>query len=96
MQNLMLVVQNTVPVTRVGQASSLIAFCRILGGAAGTAILGSVMAVAVGTASVTSANGINPVYAEATGSLFLIAACITLIAVVCNLLIKEVPLRTSV
>ncbi|WP_150461921.1 MFS transporter [Nesterenkonia ebinurensis] len=96
MQNLMLVVQNTVPVTRVGQASSLIAFCRILGGAAGTAILGSVMAVAVGTASVTPTNGTNPIYAEATGTLFLIAAVITTIAVLCNLLIKEVPLRTTV
>ncbi|NLS09994.1 MFS transporter [Nesterenkonia sp. MY13] len=96
MQNLMLVVQNTVPVTRVGQASSLIAFCRILGGAAGTAILGSVMAVAVGTSAVAPTNGTNPVYAEATGTLFLIAACITSVAVFTNIAIKEVPLRTTV
>ncbi len=98
MQNLMLAVQNTVQVTRVGQASALIAFFRVFGGAAGTAILGSVMAMQVVGVSVAEVNGTAPsaTYADASGTMFLVAACLTLPAVVLNLLIKEVPLRTTI
>lgn len=98
MQNLMLAVQNTVQVTRVGQASALIAFFRVFGGAAGTSILGSVMAIQVVGVSVAEVNGSapSPAYAEASGTMFLVAACLTLPAVAANLLIKEVPLRTTV
>ena len=98
MQNLMLAVQNTVQVTRVGQASALIAFFRVFGGASGTAILGSVMAMQVVGVSVAEVNGTAPsaTYADASGTMFLVAACLTLPAVVLNLLIKEVPLRTTI
>lgn len=99
MQNLMLVVQNTVQVTRVGQASALIAFFRVFGGAAGTSILGSVMALQVTGVTVASLNGSgepSAVYAEATGTMFLVAAFLTVPAVVANLLLKETPLRTTV
>ncbi|GAA5224241.1 MFS transporter [Nesterenkonia rhizosphaerae] len=98
MQNLMLAVQNTVQVTRVGQASALIAFFRVFGGASGTAILGSVMAMQVVGVSVAEVNGTAPsaTYADASGTMFLVAACLTLPAVVLNLMIKEVPLRTTI
>lgn len=98
MQNLMLIVQNTVSVTRVGQASALIAFFRVFGGAAGTSILGSVMALQVVGVSVAEVNGSapSPVYADATGTMFLVAACLTLPAVITNLLIKETALRTTI
>lgn len=59
MQNLMLAVQNTVAVTRVGQASALVAFFRVFGGAAGTAVLGSVMALQVAGVSVSQLNGVS-------------------------------------
>ncbi|WP_033420533.1 MFS transporter, partial [Nesterenkonia alba] len=98
MQNLMVVVQNTVQVDRVGQASSLIAYFRVFGGAAGTAVLGSVMAVQVAGYSVAEVNGTSasPVYAEASGTMFLVAAFLTVPAVIANLVIKELPLRTTV
>ena len=43
MQNIVLVVQNTVDVTEVGAASASIAFFRSLGGAVGVAVLGAVL-----------------------------------------------------
>src|SRR5205823_551011 len=42
MQNLVLVVQNSVPFSRMGSGSALIAFFRSLGGAAGVSVLGAV------------------------------------------------------
>ena len=46
MQNMVLVVQNTVDVSQIGAASASIAFFRSLGGAAGVAALGAALAVA--------------------------------------------------
>ncbi len=45
MQNLVLVVQNTVDVTDVGAASGVVSFFRSLGGTIGVAALGAVLAV---------------------------------------------------
>ena len=47
MQNLVLVVQNTVSVRNIGAASSNVAFFRTFGGAIGVAVLGSVLATRV-------------------------------------------------
>jgi EmrB/QacA subfamily drug resistance transporter len=47
MQNLVLVVQNSVPARDIGAGTSLIAFFRTLGGATGVAALGSVLATRV-------------------------------------------------
>jgi EmrB/QacA subfamily drug resistance transporter len=44
MQNLVLVVQNTVPAADMGAGSSLIAFFRSLGGAIGVSVLGALLA----------------------------------------------------
>lgn len=44
MQNLVLVVQNTVPFQDIGAGSSLIAFFRSLGGAIGVSVLGALLA----------------------------------------------------
>lgn len=44
MQNLVLVVQNTVPTSDIGSGSSLIAFFRSLGGAIGVSVLGALLA----------------------------------------------------
>ena len=47
MQNMVLVVQNTVDVSQIGAASASIAFFRSLGGAAGVAALGAALATRV-------------------------------------------------
>lgn len=44
MQNLVLVVQNAVPLSDIGAGSSLIAFFRSLGGAIGVSVLGAILA----------------------------------------------------
>ncbi|NLE79496.1 MAG: MFS transporter, partial [Rhodococcus sp.] len=47
MQNLVLAVQNTVSVSDVGAASSVVAFFRTFGGAIGVSVLGSILATRV-------------------------------------------------
>ena len=47
MQNIVLVVQNTVDVTDVGTASGVVTFFRSLGGAMGVAVLGAILATSV-------------------------------------------------
>ncbi|MBM7366962.1 MDR family MFS transporter [Gordonia hydrophobica] len=62
MQNIVLVVQNTVDVTEVGAASAAIAFFRSLGGAIGVSVLGAVLTTLVAN-NVTDglrSVGINP------------------------------------
>jgi EmrB/QacA subfamily drug resistance transporter len=49
MQNLVLAVQNTVPMQELGAASSVVAFFRTLGGAIGVSALGAVLAAKVTT-----------------------------------------------
>ncbi|MER6977607.1 MDR family MFS transporter [Streptomyces carpinensis] len=49
MQNLVLAVQNTVPMHELGAASSVVAFFRTLGGAIGVSALGAVLASKVST-----------------------------------------------
>ena len=43
MQNLVLVVQNSVPLSDVGAASALVTFSRSLGGATGVSVLGAIL-----------------------------------------------------
>ncbi|MCW2760534.1 MAG: EmrB/QacA family drug resistance transporter [Marmoricola sp.] len=70
MQNLVLVVQNTVDVTDVGAASGTVSFFRSLGGTIGVAALGAVLASSVADkiASGLSKAGL-PAAADSAGSL---------------------------
>jgi MFS family permease len=124
MQNLVLAVQNTVQVRDIGTASSAVAFFRSIGGAAGVAVLGAVLAERVGTltldglvaahmvapdgsaaATVSSMDvGALPAsvrmivegaYGDGTAAVFLLSAAVAVVAFVCILFIKEVPLRRS-
>ena len=62
MQNLVLVVQNTVEITQLGVATSTVTFFRSLGGTIGVSVLGSVLGTLVaqyirdGTATLSPAN----------------------------------------
>jgi EmrB/QacA subfamily drug resistance transporter len=56
MQNLVLVVQNSVPLSELGAASGTVAFFRSLGGTIGVSVLGAVLANRV-TADLTTAFG---------------------------------------
>ncbi len=62
MQNLVLVVQNVLPVNMLGSGSSSIAFFRTLGGAVGVSALGALLAhqVTTAVASGLAALGIKP------------------------------------
>jgi MFS family permease len=71
MQNLVLVVQNTVEITRLGVATSTVTFFRRLGGTVGVAVMGSVLGTVVaqyirdGTVALSPAN--QAVAAETLG-----------------------------
>lgn len=123
MQNLVLVVQNTVAMKDIGSSSSVVTFFRSLGGAAGVSALGAVLAARVATniANSLSQMGIHtggavsgggstfaisslppalqPVvraaFGDATGTVFLVAACIAVVTFLAVLFIKEVPLRRT-
>jgi len=118
MQNLVLAVQNDVAMADLGAASSTVTFFRSLGGTAGVAVLGSVLAAQVsskiaaglppgtpqgtggGTLDLAHLPGpiqalVRGAYGDAMATLFLIAAIAAVVTVVAVVLIKEVPLRTS-
>ncbi|MBJ7330877.1 MAG: MFS transporter [Solirubrobacteraceae bacterium] len=64
MQNLVLVVQNTIPRSEMGSGSSLIAFFRSLGGAVGVSVLGAMLATRAGG---SISDGLAAAGVEATG-----------------------------
>jgi MFS family permease len=108
MQNLVLVVQNTVRQHDMGAGSSLIAFFRSLGGAIGVSALGAVLASKVATDLNAPATGgavpdvstlppavarvIEHAYGAGIGEIFLLAAPLGLVALIAILLIRETPL----
>jgi EmrB/QacA subfamily drug resistance transporter len=109
-QNLVLAVQNTVDVSNVGAASSLVAFLRSMGGTIGVTLLGvllegrvsdllgggSATLAAIATASDAQEAAIRAAYGDAMGFVFLLAAVASLITLSAVVLIKEVPLRNTV
>jgi EmrB/QacA subfamily drug resistance transporter len=123
MQNLVLVVQNTVSMRDMGSASSMVMFFRTLGGSAGVSALGAVLATQVSNhiaesltklgisgAGATSGGGgtmnlqalpaplqeiVRAAYGDGTGTIFLIAAVISVITLISVIFLKEVPLRTT-
>ena len=121
MQNLVLVVQNSVPLEDIGAASALITFFRSLGGATGVSVLGAILGsrASAQIADGLAAKGIHagaggaagtipdpgslpgPVqavvehaYASGTAEIFLVAAPLSLIALIAIALLPEVPLGT--
>lgn len=130
MQNLVLAVQNNTAPADLGAASSVVAMFRSIGGSAGVAALGAVLAHQV-TSSVKDGLGallasgqvsqeqlaqmqhstgdipdlatlpapIRALYeasfGEAVGHLFMVAVPFAIVAFLCILFIKEVPLRTT-
>ncbi|TXS24587.1 MFS transporter [Streptomyces sp. gb1(2016)] len=76
MQNLVLVVQNTVPFSELGAASGAITFFRSLGGTIGVSVLGAVLANQVATkiADGLTKLGIDPAASSSGGSTLNIAA----------------------
>jgi EmrB/QacA subfamily drug resistance transporter len=123
MQNLVLIVQNTVSMRDMGSASSVVTFFRTLGGSAGVSALGAVLATKVSeqvtaglaelgvpAGNATSSGGatldvaslpepvqeiVRAAYGDATGTLFLVGACISVVTFIAVLLIREQPLRTT-
>ena len=71
MQNLVLAVQNTVPLKDMGAASSAVAFFRSLGGAIGVQVLGAILTAHIGSLLVSrlSAAGYESGAASGTGDL---------------------------
>ncbi|HEY9311686.1 MDR family MFS transporter [Williamsia sp.] len=69
MQNLVLVVQNTVSVHNIGAASSNVAFFRTFGGAVGVSVLGSVLATRVADLSASGLSSLGIKGGSSGGSL---------------------------
>ncbi len=89
MQNLVLVVQNTVAREDIGSASALVTFMRTLGGAAGVSILGAVLSAHAGHGLA----GADPhAIGRGVGELFLVAAPLGLVVTIALSLIREHPL----
>lgn len=76
MQNLVLVLQNTVPLSEIGAASGAITFFRSLGGTMGVSVLGAVLAhqVANRIADGLTKLGIDPAASGSGGSTLNVAA----------------------
>lgn len=76
MQNLVLVLQNTVPLSELGAASGAITFFRSLGGTIGVSVLGAVLANQVATkiADGLAKAGIDPGAPASSGSTLNVAA----------------------
>jgi MFS family permease len=121
MQNLVLAVQNNVPLSELGAASSVVAFFRSLGGSVGVSALGALLSTQVAAGVRDGLSGLGggagaydsgeipdltslpaPVravfeqaYGESFGHLFLVATPLAVLALVCVVAIREVPLRTT-
>ncbi|WP_306799012.1 MDR family MFS transporter [Nocardioides sp. OK12] len=121
MQNLVLAVQNNVPLSELGAASSVVAFFRSLGGSVGVSVLGALLSTQVATKVTAGLSDLGieeaghssheipdldalpaPVravfeqaFGESFGHIFLVATPLALLALVCVVAIREVPLRTT-
>jgi len=109
MQNLVLVVQNSIPRSEIGSGSSLVAFFRSMGGAVGVSVLGALLAHKV-TTSLPAAGGhgvpsiqdltpatarlVEHAYGSGIAEIFMVAAPLGLVAMIAVALLHEEPLGT--
>jgi EmrB/QacA subfamily drug resistance transporter len=110
MQNLVLAVQNTVDIDNIGAASSLVTFLRSLGGTVGVTVLGVLLdgrvssllggtsgaLESLATATPEQVTAVRDAYGDGIAFVFLIAAVASVLMLVCVVLIREVPLRTTI
>jgi len=109
MQNLVLVVQNSIPRSEIGSGSSLVAFFRSMGGAVGVAVLGALLTHKVTTSLPTGGDGTVPsvqdltpaaarvvehAYGSGIAEIFMVAAPLGLVAMIAVALLHEEPLGT--
>jgi EmrB/QacA subfamily drug resistance transporter len=103
-QNLMLVIQNTVPSRELGAATSAGQFFRTTGGTVGVTVMGAVMTAGLpagvslaGAGSATGGAGAGPEQlADAIHPVFMLGLPVMAIALALVLLIPETPLRRTV
>ena len=93
LQNLLLVVQNSVPSRELGVATSATQFFRTTGGTIGVSVMGALMASGLPAGAATAsparlAHAIHPV--------FMLGVPLMAVALVLILLIPETPLRQHV
>jgi EmrB/QacA subfamily drug resistance transporter len=95
MQVLVLAVQNAVPYSQLGVATSAATLFRSIGGSLGTAILGAIFANRLAT---EEAAGLDQVHAftNSLHTVFEIAAVVVAIAFVLSLFLPEKPLRRTI
>jgi hypothetical protein len=91
MQNLVLVVQNTVSRRDIGSGSALIAFFRTLGGAVGVTALGALLAHHTRTA-IAAGSSVEHAFGTGTADMFLAAAPLGLVAFAALCFMRETPL----
>ena len=103
-QNLMLVIQNTVPSRELGAATSAGQFFRTTGGTVGVTVMGAVMTAGLpagvslaGAGSAAGGGGVAPAQlADAIHPVFMLGLPVMAIALAIVLLIPETPLRRTV
>ena len=93
-QNFVLVVQNSVPLSDIGASSATVSFFRSMGGTIGVAVLGAVLARQV-SSGIAGGAATQAAYGTATGHIFAISAAVALVGVLAAVLLKPVTLRSS-
>jgi MFS family permease len=93
-QNFVLVVQNSVPLSDIGASSATVSFFRSMGGTIGVTVLGAVLARQV-SGSMAGGAAVQAAYGTATGQIFAISAAVALGGVLAAVLLRPVTLRSS-
>ncbi len=86
-------VQNAVPYSVMGVATSTTAFFRSIGGVLGMAVVGSVVNNHLAAAVTTNLSSYKNALCSALSEGFLICVCVVIAAFVVNFFLKEIPLR---
>jgi EmrB/QacA subfamily drug resistance transporter len=95
MQVLILAVQNSVPYSDLGVATSGATLFRSIGGSIGTAILGAIFSTRLAD-ELAARSPQKTAYTDALSTVFLVAAAVAVVAFALSWLIEERPLRHTV